>query len=1690
MIQRTDALAESIGVSTQRLQEWQYASQEVGMDADKIGDIMKDVADKIGDAYRNGGGEAIDALNTLNLKAADLIQLSPDQTILKIAEGLQQLDRYSQVNVLESLGDDATLLQPLLENNAAALKQYASEARSLGVAMDQVDVDRAVEAARAMNQLQGVATGLSNSLIADLGPGLASATDNLTTLIEQAGGADEVLDVLMTTVGTLATVYLARRLGPGLLTVGKNGLAAGTQIAEGMAIALGATGRLNQALVVTQGRMAATAAAGRAMAGALSLVGGPAGAAILAAGAIYTYREELGLVDPLAEAADESIRGLAAAIRDGDKAALDSSFETLSLELESVSREAQNAMLDLQELEARKRFYDQSHGGVSDSLSGEISSQNQYMASLWARQVELMNSLEKIRQRREEMANAGAAGNGDEESSIKSLIKTYDEQHTKLVELRQDREAISQAMAADPKNAAQYRRMLAEVDQQIDKLTKTTKADSAERRKAEKAAKEQAQALEQLRRSLDPSYDAQQKLGESTAILNKGLLNSSLTLDEYLDLWNRAANTYIDSSDAAKEQAKRVDDLTRTYDAHERKARELELAVQDITEAYRRGDITGAQYQRMLANVRDEMRQLALESDPAAQEMARAWEEAANRIDETFADAFAGAFDGFDDFAGQLLDGFKRLLAELAYQALLRPIVVGFTADMQRGLGIPGATSGASTVGGINQVSGTIGDLGDYAQWGSKAWNVFGGGSAGASGGLYGNIASGSAAASGGLYGNVAASGGLYGNIATGSSAAGTGFMATAGSMVPQVAAAWAAQQALNAGLEGLGVYDWLGIDTSGAGAKWGGTLLGPVGTIGGAMLDGLFGGSRKFGFRFSQMSDNPHVTGQDLGYDTDPGDGTPWYSSGDYADGDLGRGRTTAFGSFGFLSKEVVEPDDLIKILDALEQADNALAQFMDDSQTSRIKEALNGFYYKGDDASDFMQKRMDIIVDQSNSAFEDAISQLGGNLEQQIQALAGGLQVESVGKNMASAVADEMNAQFREALADGSDIEAATQSIVMSAQAVELLGESADRLGLQFDATAKGALQAAGDLAEAAGGIQQLAAIHQSYYQAVYSDNERLSNSYQDLAAQFETLGVEMPNSAAALRDLVEAQDLNSDAGQKLQLQLMQLAPAFTQSTQSIRDALTEQYRDLDAEAPTTDALNTWIDQIQDGSLSLDDALSQIADTIGETAKDVAQQEAELERKREQAALESRISLYATGTVDAVEDALAGYDAAMSAAQAAAQEQRAAMESWRDAVRTVSQLADDLLLSDRSILDPLERLDEAQRQWVEQSVRAETNPDAASNLGQSGDAYLEALAAAYGQSSAEYAQGVLSVEDTYRSLEDLYGEQLDTLGSQESIAKQQLREEQRATAALRDQLTSLGNIGDLLGDLPTTLAQAIAEALPGYDPGSIGSGAGGLVSEDQFDTAAYLYNKTQQTNANAQGGRTDWTIDQVRERIMQDYGSIYQHYVQIGASEGVSPSYDGNDQSSGAAFDPDLYIARKRDQLNKSASQGKTDLTIDEVWAAFAESGLTPWEHSQLYGAKEGIDGYHRDGLDRVPYDGYRAVLHADEMVLTRDIADTVRAGMQSLDASRALPPAIVPPAFTGGGQSGSGQDLSALVRAVNRLSDDNAQLRGKLDALIAATGVVIDNTGAVIEPAERTAQAAESTNRAMRTRERSTT
>ncbi|MBK0003176.1 phage tail tape measure protein [Erwinia sp. S38] len=167
-ITETDRWAKSLGISTQRLLEWQYAAKQAGLSGDNIADIFKDLNDKIGDAVLNNSGEAAGALDTLGLSAKKLQEVSPDKQLLAIADAMKGMNTAQKTNILESLGNDLSKMLPLFDNGNEKLTQFLKQARDIGVAPPQEDIDKLVKVNTIFQEIEGSWDGFKTKMAVGL----------------------------------------------------------------------------------------------------------------------------------------------------------------------------------------------------------------------------------------------------------------------------------------------------------------------------------------------------------------------------------------------------------------------------------------------------------------------------------------------------------------------------------------------------------------------------------------------------------------------------------------------------------------------------------------------------------------------------------------------------------------------------------------------------------------------------------------------------------------------------------------------------------------------------------------------------------------------------------------------------------------------------------------------------------------------------------------------------------------------------------------------------------------------------------------------------------------------------------------------------------------------------------------------------------------------------------------------------------------------------------------------------------------------------------------------------------------------------------------------------------------------------------------------------------------------------------
>jgi uncharacterized protein YukE len=103
-----------------------------------------------------------------------------------------------------------------------------------------------------------------------------------------------------------------------------------------------------------------------------------------------------------------------------------------------------------------------------------------------------------------------------------------------------------------------------------------------------------------------------------------------------------------------------------------------------------------------------------------------------------------------------------------------------------------------------------------------------------------------------------------------------------------------------------------------------------------------------------------------------------------------------------------------------------------------------------------------------------------------------------------------------------------------------------------------------AASKLVDLFGGISEFTAASSAYYDAFYSDQEKLDTTLRQLTSAFALMGMALPSTNEEYRKIVEAQNLYTDAGRETFAMLMKLAPAFDGTQEAMKQAA-DAMRDL---------------------------------------------------------------------------------------------------------------------------------------------------------------------------------------------------------------------------------------------------------------------------------------------------------------------------------------------------------------------------------------------------------------------------------------------------------------------------------------------------------------------------------------------
>ena len=235
-IQRQAQLANA---STTEFQRFGVAAQSVGIEHDKLSDILKDVNDKVGEFISTGGGPLIDFFENIAPKvgvtADQFAKLSGPQALELYYSSLEKagLSQQQMTFYMEALASDATGLIPLLKDNSAQLNKLGDAAQSAGRILNDETIAASKQLTAQWSELMGAGDGLSSQIGNILIPITADFTDELLHGADGAGGLMKQLNDLTSDpsfaewikdgIRLLANMAdIAIKAGQGILIVGKS----------------------------------------------------------------------------------------------------------------------------------------------------------------------------------------------------------------------------------------------------------------------------------------------------------------------------------------------------------------------------------------------------------------------------------------------------------------------------------------------------------------------------------------------------------------------------------------------------------------------------------------------------------------------------------------------------------------------------------------------------------------------------------------------------------------------------------------------------------------------------------------------------------------------------------------------------------------------------------------------------------------------------------------------------------------------------------------------------------------------------------------------------------------------------------------------------------------------------------------------------------------------------------------------------------------------------------------------------------------------------------------------------------------------------------------------------------------------------------------------------------------------------
>ena len=185
-------LASVTGQSVEEVQEWQYASDMLGVTYDRVKDSLKEITNKMQEA-QNGSEDTAKAFETLGVKieGTDGNLRSADAVFYDVIDSLGNMQNQAQRDALamDLMSESAQELNPLIEVGSDGLKKYTDEAHEMGYVLDNEAVEALAATDAAQQKLLKTQEAVTKQISAEYAPYMTEALGDTADFIQKIGKA-------------------------------------------------------------------------------------------------------------------------------------------------------------------------------------------------------------------------------------------------------------------------------------------------------------------------------------------------------------------------------------------------------------------------------------------------------------------------------------------------------------------------------------------------------------------------------------------------------------------------------------------------------------------------------------------------------------------------------------------------------------------------------------------------------------------------------------------------------------------------------------------------------------------------------------------------------------------------------------------------------------------------------------------------------------------------------------------------------------------------------------------------------------------------------------------------------------------------------------------------------------------------------------------------------------------------------------------------------------------------------------------------------------------------------------------------------------------------------------------------------------------------------------------------------------